>query len=98
MWNPKQFVFAGLMLWVLAGACSSTPSPTPAISKVTPTRNLLSSPALSMDKLLIVHNDGKEAMISPHDKEAFLKLLDEKSSHLEFNEGREASELRSVQT
>ena len=35
MWNPKQFVFAGLMLWVFAGACSSTPSPTPAMTTTT---------------------------------------------------------------
>lgn len=39
------------------------------------TRNPLSSPALSLDRLLIRRRGGEECMVSPSDKEAFRKAL-----------------------
>lgn len=48
-----------------------------AISKVYPTRNPLSSPALSLDRLRIQYGQGifKAVMISPAERERFLKDL-----------------------
>lgn len=47
------------------------------IREVRPTRNPLSSPALSLDRLRIDHGEGmfKSVMISPGDKQGFLSEL-----------------------
>lgn len=46
-----------------------------SISKVTATRNPLSSPALSLDRLEIHYNNGKAIMISPKNKKDFLAAI-----------------------
>jgi len=43
------------------------------ITSITQSRSLLSSPALSVDRLRIGYGSGKSLMISPSDKEQFLK-------------------------
>lgn len=45
------------------------------IYAIEPTRNLLSSPALSLDRLLIRYGGGAELMISPADKAGFMTAL-----------------------
>ncbi len=45
------------------------------IHAVTPTRNPLSSPALSLDRLRIDYGNGRTVMISPRDREGFLRDL-----------------------
>ena len=45
------------------------------IESVTPTRSPLSSPALSLDRLRIDYGGGHSLMVSPGDKEAFVKDL-----------------------
>ena len=45
------------------------------IRSVGPTRNARSSPALSLDRLLITYGRGQSCMISPKDKEGFLHEL-----------------------
>ena len=47
------------------------------ISSITETNNILSSPALSLDRLLIRYKN-KEIMISPADKAGFLKALEQR--------------------
>ncbi|MEK7413528.1 MAG: PH domain-containing protein [Planctomycetota bacterium] len=48
------------------------------ITNVTPTHSPLSSPALSLDRLRIDYAQGtKSLMISPRDKDQFLKALEE---------------------
>jgi hypothetical protein len=49
--------------------------PLQEIRSVTPTRNPLSSPALSLDRLRIEYGNGNWIMVSPRDKERFLKEL-----------------------
>jgi hypothetical protein len=48
-----------------------------AIEEVAPTRNPLSSPALSLDRLAVRTGPGlmRVTMISPEDQDAFLKML-----------------------
>jgi hypothetical protein len=46
------------------------------IKSVTPTRNPLSSPALSLDRLRIEYGQGRAIMISPSDKGAFVRALE----------------------
>jgi hypothetical protein len=43
------------------------------ISSISPSSSFLSSPALSLDRLRIDYGQGKSLMISPYDKEQFLK-------------------------
>lgn len=46
------------------------------INAITPTRNPLSSPALSLDRLRIDYGKGRSIMISPINKEQFLRDLE----------------------
>ncbi|MDJ0699376.1 MAG: PH domain-containing protein [Woeseiaceae bacterium] len=45
------------------------------INSVTATRNPLSSPALSLDRLLIKYGNNRKVMVSPDDKRRFLKAI-----------------------
>lgn len=81
---------AGLPLWILLGTrYELTPGrllvccgpfrwtvPLKEIRAVEPTRNPLSSPALSLDRLRIDYGRGSSVMISPRDKARFLAELD----------------------
>jgi hypothetical protein len=51
------------------------------ITEVRPTRNPLSSPALSLDRLSVKYHGGffKEVLLSPADKEGFLAELAERA-------------------
>lgn len=49
--------------------------PIDAITSVESTRSLLSSPALSIDRLRICYSGGKRVMISPADKMRFIRAL-----------------------
>ena len=76
---------AGLPLWLLVATqytvneeilkIKSGPFkwlvPLAAITSVKDTRNPLSSPALSLDRLEISYGEGKKVMVSPIDKELF---------------------------
>jgi len=79
-----------LMLWVLYGTgytitsdqllirCGPFTFPVPLneINAVTPTRNPLSSPACSLDRLKIAYSDSmRSIMISPKDKPEFLSTI-----------------------
>lgn len=80
----------GLPLWVLLGTrYELTPGrllircgpfrwtvPLEEIRAVEPTRNPLSSPALSLDRLRIDYGRGSSVMISPRDQARFLAELD----------------------
>jgi hypothetical protein len=46
------------------------------IKSVTPTRSALSSPALSLDRLRIEYGDSKSIMVSPGNREDFLRELE----------------------
>jgi hypothetical protein len=81
---------AGLPIWVLASTSYTvTPDelvvrsgpfrwrrPIADITAITPTRNPLSSPALSLDRLRITARGRADLMISPADRRAFLADLE----------------------
>jgi uncharacterized membrane protein YdbT with pleckstrin-like domain len=50
--------------------------PVADITTVTPTRNPLSSPALSLDRLRIEYGQGRVVMISPSDRHSFVRALE----------------------
>lgn len=51
--------------------------PVTEITRVVPTSNPLSSPALSLDRLRIDYGRGASLMISPRDKDKFLRDLED---------------------
>ncbi len=57
------------------------------IREVKPTRNPLSSPALSLDRLEVRYRHGM-LLISPEDKDGFLRSLVDRTSHLELRGDR----------
>ena len=54
------------------------------INSVKPSRSLLSSPALSLDRLKIDHGKAMPTLISPVDKKIFLEDLLSYASHLKL--------------
>jgi hypothetical protein len=53
---------------------------------IEPTRNPASSPALSLDRLLIRYGDGKELLISPRDKATFMAVIRSRTKNLLRNQ------------
>ncbi len=48
------------------------------IASITPTRDHASSPALSLDRLRIEYGGGRSLLVSPRDKDAFLRDLQDR--------------------
>jgi uncharacterized membrane protein YdbT with pleckstrin-like domain len=69
-----RYTITGDFLMVKSGPFSWI-IPIEDISAVEPTRNALSSPALSLDRLLIRYGKSAELMISPKDKAGFMTEL-----------------------
>ena len=66
-------VRSGPMRWVIALS---------QIESVTPTRDARSGPALSLDRLRICYGGGRQMLISPQDKEGFIRDLERGFHHL----------------
>lgn len=49
--------------------------PRSEISQIRPSRSILSSPALSLDRLEIRYGDGKSILVSPADRDGFAAAL-----------------------
>lgn len=52
------------------------------IESIRPSRNPLSSPALSLDRLEITYGGGRRLLVSPEDREGFLEAIVSRSRHL----------------
>jgi len=63
----KLTVRSGPMRWVISLS---------QIESVTPTRDARSGPALSLDRLRICYGGGRQILISPQEKEAFIRDLE----------------------
>jgi hypothetical protein len=63
--------------------------PVNQIKAVTPTRNLLSSPALSLDRLQIDYGLYQSVLVSPLDKKGFLGALNALRSNSSLQRDRE---------
>lgn len=61
---------------IIHGGVFKKEIPLSSISSVTETRNPLSSPAFSLDRLNIEFGEGKSILISPKDKPAFMADLE----------------------
>jgi PH (Pleckstrin Homology) domain-containing protein len=59
---------------LISGGIARWRVPIRSIRSITPTRSILSSPALSLDRLRIEY-DGKRIMVSPEEKQRFIAAL-----------------------
>ena len=66
-------VRSGILKWTINLA---------AIASIRPKRDIRSSPACSMDRLLIVYAGGQQLLISPRDRDAFIDALLSRATHL----------------
>lgn len=85
---------SGLLVWLLVGTHYTVERdeirivsgpfrwkvPISEITEVKATRNPLSSPALSLDRLSIRYGERRRIMVSPADREGFLKAIGQKLS------------------
>jgi hypothetical protein len=55
--------------------------PLDSITAVEPTRSLVSSPALSLDRLRIRYGKRRQLLVSPRDKDGFLRALGHAATH-----------------
>jgi hypothetical protein len=72
-WSTR-YTISGDFLLVKSGPFSWV-IPIEDITSIEPTRNAMSSPALSLDRLLINYGHGSELMISPKDRARFMTEL-----------------------
>lgn len=87
---PAMVLGAGLPVWLMLSTTYTIGEssllvrsgpfkwqvPIAGITGITPTSNPLSSPALSLDRLRIDYGRGKSLMISPKNKEQFIRDLE----------------------
>lgn len=69
-----HYTVTGSTLRIASGPFSWT-VPIDQIESVKATRNPVSSPALSLDRLQIRYGNGRRVMVSPADKTGFLKAI-----------------------
>jgi Bacterial PH domain len=60
--------------------------PLQEIKEIKKTRSPLSSPACSLDRMEVKYGKSKRVMISPADKENFIKAIIEKSPHIQLDQ------------
>jgi hypothetical protein len=60
--------------------------PLQEIREIKRTRSPLSAPACSLDRMEIKYGKSKQVMISPADREGFIKMLIEKSPQINLDE------------
>lgn len=75
MFATTYYTISGDTLRIKSGFLINTVVDIGSISKITATRNMLSSPALSLDRLEIFYNKYDSIMVSPHDKAGFVEQL-----------------------
>jgi membrane protein YdbS with pleckstrin-like domain len=75
LFTTTRYQFQGSYLLIQSGPLKWR-LPIEQIKTVSSTRNPLSSPALSLDRILIEYGQGKSIMISPKDRQGFLAELE----------------------
>jgi len=89
---PALILGVGLPVWLMTSTCYTLSDttllvksgpfkwkiPISQITRITPTSNPLSSPALSLDRIRIDYGRGRSIMISPKDKSRFIRDLEDR--------------------
>ena len=72
--HSTRYTIAGSTLLVQSGIFRWQ-IPISEIESITPTRNPLSSPAASLDRLDVRYSGGRSLLISPRDRDRFLEAV-----------------------
>lgn len=70
-----RYSISGQQLWIKSGLFYSKSIPIESIHTIIETRNPISAPALSLDRLELVYNKYDSVLISPKDKIDFINFL-----------------------
>lgn len=82
IFKSTYYVIAGDTLRIVSGPFKWN-IPVADIVGVTPSRNPLSSPALSMDRLKISYGKRKFVLVSPEDKAGFIRAVEQAQQELQ---------------
>ncbi|HEX3385506.1 MAG TPA: PH domain-containing protein [Mucilaginibacter sp.] len=85
LFATTYYTISGDSLRIKSGFLINTVVDIGSISKITATRNMLSSPALSLDRIEIFYNKYDSVMISPNDKAGFIQQIKEINPRIVFN-------------
>lgn len=83
IWTGTEYLLSETEILVRSGPFRWR-IPMADIHEIRPTKNPLSSPALSLDRLEIRYGKGNILLISPQDKSRFLRSLAVHAHHLEL--------------
>jgi len=75
VFRNTAYVIDGDTLRIVSGPFKWT-IPVADINEITPSRNPLSSPALSIDRLKITYSEKKFVLVSPEDKAGFISAIE----------------------
>ena len=75
MFATTYYIIDGNQLKVRSGFIINITIDINKITKIVPTRSILSSPAVSLDRLEIFYNKYDSVLVSPKDKEGFIAGL-----------------------
>jgi|SRR3569833_391764 len=84
LFATTYYTISGDTLRVKSGFIINTIIDIGSISKIKATRNMLSSPALSLDRLEIFYNKYDSIMVSPDDKDEFIAELKAINPHIKY--------------
>lgn len=77
MYMTTQYTISGGTLKIVSGFIYRNEIQVGTISRITPSNNPISSPAFSLDRLEIRYNRNDAVLVSPKEKDAFLRDLKE---------------------
>ena len=75
MIQKTEYSISGDMLTVTSGFLVNKKIDVKSIRKIEHSKSILSAPALSLDRLLLIYNKYDDILLSPKEKEEFLKEL-----------------------
>jgi hypothetical protein len=79
-----QYKIVGKSLRIKSGIFVNKSVSIDTIRKITETNSILSSPANSLDRLELRYNKFERIIISPKDKDGFIKILSELNPNIEI--------------
>ncbi|MGZ4000160.1 MAG: PH domain-containing protein [Mucilaginibacter sp.] len=84
LFTTTYYIISGDTLYIKSGFIIQITIDIGSITKISATRNMLSSPALSLDRLEIFYNKYDSVLISPKDKEEFIAQLQDLNRRITY--------------
>jgi hypothetical protein len=75
LWFGTRYIIKDGVLKVWAGFIPYPHVPIAKIERIKPTKSMLAAPACSLDRILVQYGSSDYIIVSPKDKQAFIKAL-----------------------